>query len=132
MLANVEDDLAPETRSSLVGVLEAPPVRIAFPDGETSVDVVVTSARGATRIDGGMTVDMQSEPRYLRAIRIDVADAGGYDITASVVGNPTNVGTVEAPIESRLVQITRRKSGLFGSKMGQMSVRVRPGHAERI
>jgi len=79
-----------------------------------------------------MTVDMGSEPSYLRAVSIQVVDAAGYELSAALVGRPTNAGTVESPVHTRIVQITRHKSGLFGQSGGQVSVRVRPGRVERL
>ena len=132
LVANVEEDLTPEQRKALVGALHMPVAAITFPDGQGSVEVEVIAARGATRDGNGMTVDLQREPAFLRSIRVRVKDAAGYQITAQVVGNPVNVGTAESPIHARLVQITRKKSGLFGSSMAQTSFRATPRGVERL
>lgn len=132
LVANVEDDLAQERRSALVGVLTADPVTIAFPDGETSVDVIVTSAREGTRTANGITADLAAVPGILRSIEVRVAEPGGYELSAELVGNPTNSGTADSPVHTRIVQVTRRRAGLSGTSMGQMSLRVRPSGVERL
>lgn len=132
LAANVEDDLPQDTRRWLVGVLRQDPVRVSFPDGEGTVEVEVISARNATETGGQRSVDTTSEPSYLRSIHVRVVDAAGYELSAALLGSPTNEGTTEAPRETRIVQITRQKSGLTGTSMAQMSIRVRPTGAERI
>lgn len=115
LVANVEDDLPEAQRGALAGAQAGAPVSIAFPDGEGSVEIVTTAA-----------------PTMMRTIEVRVADAGGYEISAELVGQPTNAGTVEAPVHTRIVLVTRRRSSLTGSSMGQMSIRVSPTGAERI
>ena len=132
LVGNVEADLKPEDRKALVGAVHMPVAGITFPDGQGSVDVEVIVARGATRDGDKMTVDLQREPTFMRSILVKVKDAAGYQISAQLVGNPVNVGTAESPIHARIVQITRQKSGLFGSSMAQMSLRASPRGVERL
>ncbi len=133
LLVDVEEDLPHERRSALVGVLSADPATITFPDGEGSVSVVVMSARQGTRTEtGGITADLSQEPNILRSIEVNVVDAAGYELSAALAGQPTNAGTADAPEHTRIVQVTRRRSGLTGTSTGQMSLRVQPSGVERL
>ena len=128
---NVEEDLKPDQRKALLGVLTMPSVAVEFPDGKGSVEVEVVAARMTKEVDGKSVADLKAEPGYLRTINVKVKDAAGYVTTAALVGNPENLGTVEAPVHARLVQITRKKSGLTGSSMSQMTLKVSPRGVER-
>jgi hypothetical protein len=132
LVANVEEDLPHEQRSTLIGVLIAEPVRIAFPDNQGNVDVIVTSARESVRTEAGLSADLSRPPNILRSIEVNAAETDGYTLTAQLIGNPTNAGTEDAPIHTRLVRITRTKSGLMGTESAQMTLRVRPSGVERI
>lgn len=131
LAANVEEDLKPEQRKALVGVLSMPVVTVEFPDGAGSVDVEVVAARMA-KVDGDkMSADLATEPGYLRSIVVKVKDAAGYEMSAQVIGNPENLGTEAAPIHARLVQITRHKKSIGGTSMAQMTVKASPRGVER-
>jgi hypothetical protein len=124
LLAELEGDLPEEERSRLVGSVTADPVEIEFPDGEGRVEVVVVTTQVGTDGESGPELSAESPPAYLRSIEVRALDAAGYAMSAALVGNPTNAGTTESPIHTRLVQITRTKSGLTGSSMSQMTLRV--------
>jgi hypothetical protein len=132
LAANVEQDLKPEQRKALVGVLHMPVVSIAFPDGQGSVEVEVIAARGPRREGEETVADLKLEPAFVRSVLVHVKDAAGYARSAEVIGNPVNIGTADSPIHARLVQITRRKSGLLGKSMAQMTVRASPRGVERL
>jgi hypothetical protein len=129
--ANVEEDLKPDQRKALLGVLTMPSVLVEFPDGKGSVEVEVVAARMTKEADGKTVAELKDEPGYLRTIDVKVKEAAGYVISAAIVGNPENLGTVELPIHARLVQITRKKSGLTGSSMSQMTLKVSPRGVDR-
>ncbi|MBL8741889.1 MAG: hypothetical protein JNK04_12365 [Myxococcales bacterium] len=119
--ANVEADLQPGQRKSLVTVPGAPPSTVEFPDAQGSVEVEVVAASTDPGRDAG----------YLRSIVVKVKDAAGYQISAQMIGNPENLGTEEAPMHARLVQVTRRKGSAGGSSMAQMTLKVSPRGVER-
>jgi hypothetical protein len=123
--------MKPDERKWLVGVLTQPAVTMEFPDGQGKVDVEVVAARMAKEVDGKRAADLAQEPGYLRSINVTVKDAAGYQITAALIGNPENIGTVEAPVHARLVQITRTKKGLTSSSLAQMTVKVSPRGVDR-
>ena len=131
LLANVEEDMKPDQRKALVGVLTMPSVTIGFPDGQGSVDVEVVAARMTKEANGTMVADLKDEPGFLRSINVVVKDAAGYEISAALVGNPENLGTEGAPIHARLVQITRTKAGLASRSMAQMTLKVSPRGVDR-
>jgi hypothetical protein len=132
LVANVEQDLKPDQRRALIGILHMPVKTIAFPDGQGSVDFEVIAARGARFEGEKMIADLAVEPAFVRTGLVKVRDAAGCEISAEVVGNPENVGTADAPIQARLLKVTRRKSGLFGSSVAQMTVRASPRGVERL
>lgn len=132
LLAEIEGDLPHDQRRNLVGVLHGEPVEIAFADGEGRVQVLVDTARMGRREGDRVEVDMQAPPTHLRSVEVKVLDAAGYAITAEVVGNPTNAGSVERPEHTRIVQVTRRKSSLCGESMAQMSLQIQPDGVTRL
>jgi hypothetical protein len=120
LLANVEDSDIPADVRSTLGATEESEHEVRFPDGDGVLRFVVSHARA------------QNDGRYLRTIAVVVVSSGGYELSAEVISAPTNAGTVESPVHTRLVQITRQKSGLTGTTMGQMTVRVAPESALAI
>jgi hypothetical protein len=111
---------------------EVDPVEVSFPDGEGRVEVRTRSGRmSVASPDGTRQVRTDGPLTHIRSIEVRVVDAAGYAITAEVVGNPTNSGTVEVPIHTRLVRVTRTKSGLTGTSMAQMTIEVQPESVTR-
>lgn len=119
------EDIPPETLKTLIGIIEKKH-EVKFPDGEGTVEVIVSYGRAADLSSGQPRVPGADARLYLRTINVLVVDAAGYELGASLLGVATNVGTEAAPIHARMVQIRRHKAGLTGSKSATMSVRVTP------
>src|SRR5688500_17284097 len=107
LAADVEDtDVPPEVLRTLVGVI-ASEHEVQFPDGEGKVRVRVRNGRAADTSQGDVRVPGPEATLYLRSINVEVVDAGGYEMSATLLGNPTNAGTVERPVHTRMVQVSR-------------------------
>jgi hypothetical protein len=63
---------------------------------------------------------------------VEVVDAGGYEVSATLLGRPTNQGTVERPVHTRMVQVSRTRSGLTGTSTSQMTLRITPADVTAI
>jgi hypothetical protein len=132
LVADVQTDLEPDERKWLVGILEADPVTITFPDEEASVDVIVVAARRAKGSGASRSVDTSKPPTFVRSITVRAKDAAGYELTSELTGNPVNVGTEEEPIHSRTLKVRRHKKSLFGTSTAEMSIRATPSGVERL
>lgn len=110
---SLEDEIPEAERESLIGIAHRERT-VSFPDGEGTIVVTAAHARSPA---GGL---------YVRTIDVEVEDAAGYTITAQVIGAPTNRGTEAEPVHSRLVQVSRTRSGLSGSSSSTMTLAVSP------
>lgn len=130
LVANVEEeDVPPDVRRTLVGVIRQQHT-VRFPDGEGTMELEVAHGRATDNSDGTIRVPGDDAVLYLRSITVVVKDAAGYEIDAQLMGNPTNQGTAERPVHTRLVQITRTRSGLTGTSTSTMTVQVTPTEVE--
>ncbi len=126
LVADVDDtDVPPDTLRTLIGVIEKKH-DVVFPDGTGKLEVVVTHGRAADKSHGDIRVPGDDARLYLRAITVRVVDAGGYELGASLLGDPTNTGTEDKPIHTRMVQIKRMRSTLFGTEAATLTARVTP------
>ncbi|MGE0789930.1 MAG: hypothetical protein AB7S26_29925 [Sandaracinaceae bacterium] len=98
--------------------------RPAEPPPEGVVEVVDGPGEGS-RIEFAIAaIAVPDGGRYVHHVRVSVEDSGGWELSASAVGGPTNGGTVEAPIHQRIILVTATKSGVTGSESHQASYRV--------
>ena len=126
LTANVEEtDISPAIRRTLIGVIQEEHT-IRFPDGEGTVKLTVAHGRGADTSQGDIRVPGADAALYLRSIQVEVVDSAGYELGASLTGNPVNMGTPERPIQARQVQLTRTRSSMCSTQSATMMLRVTP------
>jgi hypothetical protein len=80
---------------------------------------------GGAKVTVALTTARAGEGRFIRRVRVTTADAAGAEVTASLTGNPTNLGTEAAPVHSRIVLVSESRSGLTGTSLNQTSFTVR-------